>query len=154
MWMKRGLFFLFTALSLWAAPYSVAQKIAPIEVEDQFGIKHSLNTIPKTFIFVFEKEGSEIVNECLGKQRRSYLAEHQALYLADISSMPAFVAEAFALPKMRQYLYTVLLIRDEEMGAKFPAEEGKVTLLRMDGNLIKAIEYVTTADELQKAIER
>ncbi|ADR35102.1 hypothetical protein Sulku_2443 [Sulfuricurvum kujiense DSM 16994] len=152
--MKKSIVLLLVALSVWAAPYTIGQSVMPLDLNDQFGKKIALKTMPKTLVMAFEKETSATVNDCLGKQNGTYLSEHHAAYIADISPMPTFIAEAFALPKMRKYPYTVLLIRDEETGLKFPAQEGKITVLRFEKNTLKAIEYVATADELKAAIEQ
>lgn len=152
--MKKVTVLALMVLSLWAAPYKLGQSVTPLDLNDQFGKHITLKTMPHTLVMAFEKGTSATVNDCLGKQNGAYLSEHKAAYIADISPMPTFIAEAFALPKMRKYPYTVLLIRDEEIGLKFPAQEGKITVLRLEGNVIKAIEYVTTADELKKAIEQ
>ena len=37
--------------------------------------------------------------------------------------MPGLVTKLFALPKMRKYVHTVLLIQDEQQGLKFPSKE-------------------------------
>jgi hypothetical protein len=152
--MNKVISLLLIALSVWAAPYKVAQKVMPLDLKDQFDKHIVLKTMPSTIVMAFEKGTSATVNDCLGKQNGAYLSEHKAAFVADISPMPTFIAEAFALPKMRKYPYTVLLIRDEEVGLKFPSQEGKITVLRLEGNVIKAIEYVTTADELKTAIEK
>lgn len=68
--------------------------------------------------------------------------------------MPSFIAEAFALPKMRHYPYAILLIRDEELGLRFPAQEGKITVLHFAANVLRRIEYVNTAEHLKAAIEQ
>ncbi|MFY9141872.1 hypothetical protein [Sulfuricurvum sp.] len=152
--MKKIIGALLVALSVFAAPYKIGQSVMPLDLKDQFDKHIVLKSMPKTLVMAFEKGTSATVNDCLGKQNGTYLTEHKAAYIADISPMPSFIAEAFALPKMRKYPYTVLLIRDEEIGLKFPAQEGKITILRMEGNMIKSIEYVATADELKTAIEK
>lgn len=142
------------SLNLWGVPYTVGSTVEPIVLEDPFGVKHNLITMPELFILAFEKETSAVVNECLSKQENTYLSSHKAKYIADISQMPTFVADAFALPKMRKYPYPMLLIRDEEVGLKFPAQEQKITLIRLRGNVIQKIEYVSSVDELKTAIEK
>jgi len=152
--MKKVIWMWVFAASIWAAAYTVGEPVKTFDLQDQFGKHHSLNKMPKTLVMAFEKGTAATVDECLGKQNADYLPAHHTVYIADISPMPGFIAEAFALPKMRKYPYTVLLIRDEEFGLKFPAQEGKITLLRFEGNILRAVEYVTTADELKKAIEQ
>ena len=152
--MKKAVAWLMIASALWSAPYRVGEALPAMALNDQFGKTHTLKEMPKTVIMAFEKGTAAMADELLGKQTAGYLAAHHAVYIADISPMPGFIAEAFALPKMRKYPYTVLLIRDEETGLKFPAADGKVTLLRMEGNVIRSVEYAETADELKAAIEK
>ena len=55
---------------------------------------------------------------------------------------------------MRKYPHTVLLIRDEEQGVKFPGEEGKITVMKFRGNFLTKVQFVETAEQLKKAIEQ
>ncbi len=142
------------AAGVWAAPYSVGQQVPPMELSDQFDQKHLLQTIPDIVVMVFEREASATVNGYLSQQEKGYLEKRNAAFVADISQMPRFVAESFALPKMREYPYAVLLIRDEEQGLLFPGEEGKITVMKFRGNILTQIQYVTTAAELKAAIEQ
>lgn len=152
--MKKALFLLISCVIAWAAPYQIGEPVKALTLEDQFGKKHTLKEYPRTVVMAFEKETAATANDLFGSQKNDYLSEHHALYIADISPMPSFIAEAFALPKMRKYPYAILLIRDEETGLKFPAAEGKITILRMEGNAIRSIEYAATAEELKAAVEK
>lgn len=141
------------AIAALGAPYRVGESIVPLSLEDQFGKKHSMKTMPKTLILAFEKNAGMMANEYLASQEAGYLTRYKAALVADISQMPKFVAESFALPKIRKYAHPVLLIRDEEFGMKFPAEEDKLTIFRFEGNTLASIRYITTAAELKEVIE-
>lgn len=152
--MKKVIIAFLAAASLWAAPYQVGQSVMPLDLSDQFGKKHTLKAMPKTLIMAFEKGTGATVNEYLADKGKGYLAKHKAAFVADISLMPNFITESFALPKMRKYPHTVLLIRDEEQGLRFPGEEGKITVMKFRGNFLTKIDFVTTASELKSAIEQ
>lgn len=152
--MKKIIILFLISLSVWGSPYSIGERMEPIELVDQFGNKKHLPSMFEFLIFASDKETSLIVHECLSKQNAEYLSSHKAAYIADISMMPTFIAEAFALPKMRKYSYRMLLIRDEEMGLKFPSLEQKITLIRLRSNVIQSIEYLSSAKELQASIEQ
>lgn len=152
--MKKTFIALMSAVGLWAAPYTVGQSLTPLDLHDQFGKHHILKVMPHTLIMAFEKGTGATVNEYLAAQGGGYLAKHNAAFVADISQMPNFITQAFALPKMRKYPHTVLLIQDEEQGLKFPAEEEKITVMTFKGNFLRNIRYITTADELKQAIEQ
>lgn len=152
--MKKIVMAVLVAASIWAAPYSVGQSVSPLDLNDQFGKRHSLKVMPHTLIMAFEKGTGATVNEYLAAQGKGYLAKVNAAFIADISQMPNFITQAFALPKMRKYPHTVLLIQDEEQGLKFPAEEEKITVMKFRGNFLTKIEFVTTAAEIKQAIEQ
>jgi hypothetical protein len=152
--MKKVIIVLFLAFSVWAAPYKVGQSVMPLDLSDQFGKRITLKVMPKTLIMAFEKGTGATVNEYLTVQEKGYLAKNKAAFVADISQMPKFITESFALPKMRKYTHRVLLIQDEEQGLDFPYQEGKITIMKFRGNFLTKVDFVTTADELKKAIEQ
>lgn len=152
--MKKVIVLLIIAVSVWAAPYKVGQSVMPLDLNDQFGKRITLKVMPKTLIMAFEKGTGATVNEYLTVQEKGYLAKNKAAFVADISQMPKFITESFALPKMRKYTHTVLLIQDEEQGLNFPAQEEKITVMKFRGNFLTKIEYISTAAELKKAIEQ
>lgn len=151
--MKKIIFLLVIAVSVWGAAYNVGQSIQPLNLKDQFGKIHSLKEMPHTLIMVYEKGTSATVNEYLSLQDKGYLNAHNTAFIADISGMPSFITTAFAIPKMQKYPHIVLLIDDEEFGLKFPGQEEKITVIKLKGNVIQFIDYISTADELKKAIE-
>lgn len=152
--MKKVMILLFMAMSLWAAPYKVGQSVMPLDLNDQFGKRYTLKMMPKTLIMAFEKGSGATVNEYLTAQEKGYLAKNKAAFVADISQMPKFITESFALPKMRKYTHTVLLIQDEEQGLNFPYQEDKITVMKFRGNFLTKVEFIETAEQLKKAIEQ
>ncbi len=152
--MKKVIILLCAAIALCAAPYKVGQSVMPLDLTDQFGKKHALKAMPKTLIMAFEKGTGATVNEYLAAQDKGYLAKNKAAFVADISQMPKFITESFALPKMRKYPHTVLLIQDEEQGLRFPGEDGKITIMKFRGNFLTKVEFISSASELKQAIEQ
>lgn len=152
--MKNVIMLLWIAVSVWAAPYTVGQSVMPLDLNDQFGKHVALTTMPKTMIMAFEKKTAATVNEYLAARENGYLSKNKAAFVADISQMPKFIAETFALPKMRNYTHAILLIQDEEEGLKFPYQEEKITVMKFRDNILTAIEFISTAEELKKAIEQ
>lgn len=152
--MKKIIMAVLVAASVWAAPYSVGQSVTPLDLKDQFGKRHTLKVMPRTLVMAFEKGTGATVNEYLAAQGKGYLAKNNAVFIAEISQMPNFITKAFALPKMQKYPHTVLLIQDEELGLKFPAEEEKITVMTFKGNFLRSVQYISTAAELKQAIEQ
>lgn len=152
--MKKVFIFLAVTMALWAAPYKIGQSIMPLNLVDQHGKRSTLKVMPKTLIMAFEKGTGATVNEYLAAQGKEYLKKNNAAFVADISQMPNFITETFALPKMRKYPHTVLLIRDEEQGVNFPYQEDKITIMKFRGNFLTKVEFIETDAELKKAIEQ
>lgn len=152
--MKKIILAVVLAASVWAAPYSVGQSVTPLDLKDQFGKRHALKVMPRTLIMAFEKGTGATVNEYLAAQGKGYLEKNNAVFIAEISQMPNFITQAFALPKMQKYPHTVLLIQDEELGLKFPAEDEKITVMTFKGNFLRSIRYISSAAELKQAIEQ
>lgn len=152
--MKKVIMILLAALSLAAAPYKVGQSVLPLDLNDQFGKRVTLKVMPKTLIMAFEKGTGATVNEFLTVQEKGYLAKNKAAFVADISQMPKFITESFALPKMRKYTHRVLLIQDEQQGLNFPAQEGKITIMKFRGNFLTKIDFVDNEADLKQAIEQ
>ncbi len=152
--MKKVIISLLVALSVWAAPYKVGQSVMPLDLLDQHGKRSTLKAMPKTLIMAFEKGTGATVNEYLTVQEKGYLAKHKAAFVADISQMPKFITESFALPKMRKYTHRVLLIQDEEQGLNFPYQEGKITIMKFRGNFLTKVDFIDNESDLKKAIEQ
>ncbi|MDD2782373.1 hypothetical protein [Sulfuricurvum sp.] len=152
--MKKVIILMLAAFTLWAAPYKVGQSVMPLDLSDQHGKRVTLKVMPKTLIMAFEKGTGATVNEYLTVQEKGYLTKHKAAFVADISQMPKFITESFALPKMRKYTHRVLLIQDEEQGLNFPYQEGKITVMKFRGNFLTKIDFIENTSELKKVIEQ
>ena len=152
--MKKVIITLFLTLTMWASPYKVGQSVMPLDLSDQYGKRVTLKVMPKTLIMAFEKGSGATVNEYLTLQEKGYLTKHKAAFVADISQMPKFITESFALPKMRKYTHRVLLIQDEAQGVDFPYQEGKITVMKFRGNFLTKVDFIDSEAELKKAIEQ
>ena len=90
----------------------------------------------------FEKETSIAISNYLKTQPASFLTTHHAKYISDISSMPTIITNMFALPKMRDYPFELMLIYDD-FGKQFNREEEKITVFSIDHGVIKSIRFIT-----------
>ncbi|MGW8168490.1 MAG: hypothetical protein ACWGHH_00540 [Sulfurovaceae bacterium] len=143
-----------TIVIVFANEYQVGQSIKPVILNDQFGAIYNIDKMPRTIIITFEKEPSDVLNEYLSKQSEGYLEKNNAVFIADISGMPAFVSKSFALPKMKEYKYKVLLITDENEGAMYPYQEGQITIIKTENDRIKSINFTDKLSQLNKMIEK
>ncbi len=113
--------------------------------------------IPKKtelIIIAFEKDTGALVNNYLKTKNKYYLQKNHSIYIADIHAMPSIITTMFALPKLKKYKHLIYLHYDEKFQKDVPSKEEKVTLLRLENRKIVDISFISTASELQTAIER
>lgn len=138
---------LLCALPLLAfADLKVGDRFPDIEFEDQFDVKQTIENSDTLVLMSFDKKVSEQVNKFLATQSKDFLESHNSRYIADISGMPGLITKMFALPKMRDYNYRLLLIKDEENAEYFEQAEGKLTVYKLQDGLIQGVETVNPAD--------
>jgi len=131
--------------ALFANSFNVNSPIGSFEMTDQFDKKHTVNAAVKTIIVSFEKDTSANLNEFLEKQEAGFLEKNNAAFIADISGMPSIITKIFALPKMRNYNYNILLITDEE-DKRFLQKEEKLTVYKIENGVITSVEYAGKED--------
>ncbi len=146
--MKKVLLSLIFVVSMFAE-FKVGDKIENFILPDQFDNNLTFNSQVKTVIIAFDKDVAVNINDFLKTKDKNFLANHKALFIADISSMPTFVTTMFALPKMRKYPYSVMLIYDD-FGKKFNRQENKFTVYKLKDLKIEEILYFSDTKELEK----
>lgn len=124
------------------ADFNMGDTLPKIKLQDQFGQEFKVEDTDTLLIMAFEKDLSVVVNEFLKQQPGSYLATHHAKYISDISTMPSFITTMFALPKMKKYPFSVMLIYDD-FGKQFNRVEGKITIYKLKKNKIEEIRYIS-----------
>ena len=82
------------------------------------------------------KKANAVLNG-LGKE---YLGNKKAVYIANIYGMPG-IGRAFALPKMKKYAHQIILGDDAALIARFPEQQGKVTVIALSGGNVKSVSY-------------
>ena len=123
------------------ADFKVGDKLPDITLLDQFDKEFTVEDKDTLVIMAFEKDISVVVNEYLKTKPGTYLASHNAKFISDISTMPALITSMFALPKMKKYPFSVMLINDD-FGAQFNRKEGMITIYILKKHTIEEIRYV------------
>ncbi|MDD5372975.1 MAG: hypothetical protein PHO62_06075 [Sulfurimonas sp.] len=108
----------------------------------------------KLVIVSSQKATGALVNEYLDSQSPDYLQKNRAVFIADINKMPTIVTKMFALPKLRKYKHPIYISNDERFEEVVPSKDDRVTLLYVENSIIKNISYISTKEELKKAIEK
>ena len=151
--MKAAALMLLCLLSTAALALEPGERLAPWTLLDQHDAPYTLNEQTRVLLVARDIDGAKLVNAALEGKPKGYLNERQAIFLADISRMPRVIASLFALPKMRDYSYRILLDRDARIAPRYPAGEGEVLWLQLDGLQIVSQQAFTRADDLRQALE-
>jgi hypothetical protein len=150
-----GALLLVLAATLAAAePYAVGGTLRPFSLEDQHGDQAAVGERTRVLVFSRDMDAGDIVKGALADAEQRYLDEHGAVYVADISGMPALVSRMIAVPRMRERKYRVLLDRDGAVGRDLPYVGKRPTVVALDQLRIVAIEHPATAAELRETLER
>ena len=138
---------LFASLLLAAslcAGAQIGQNFPTPVLPDQYDNFHQIGGDDQRVIVSFEKDISGAINDYLKTKPKGFLFDKRTKYVSDISPMPTVITNMFALPKMRDYDYPVLLIYDEK-GAKLDKRDGQITVYGIDNGVVTSIDYITPA---------
>ena len=108
---KKFLFTIFLGLSAFANSLTVGSDLPTLTIKDQFEKEHTVDANTKTIIFSATKAESATIKDFLTTKDKDYLTNNNIAYVADITGMPSLISKFFALPKMRDYSFSILLIQ-------------------------------------------
>ena len=131
----------------------IGDSIDTFTLEDQFGASQRVDKNTALVLFSRDMEGGELLSLALKDKPPDYLPERRAVYVADISEMPSFVARLFALPKMRKRAYPMLLDREGKVTKKFPDQKDHGTLIELNELKITNVEFFGDAGEIEARLE-
>lgn len=152
--LKKLLLTAFLALGLSAASLEVDSNIEDITIKDQFEKEHKLDTNVKTILFASDKGTSDLLRDYLLplSENKNILEENGAVYVADISGMPSLISKFIALPKMKKYPFSVMLLDDSNKD-NFTKEDGKIIVYSIEDGKVSKIEKISTSEELANIIK-
>ncbi len=136
-----------------ADPYAVGSQVAPLALADQHGAPHPLDESVRVVIFSREMKAGGVVKAALEKDGAAFLEANRAIYLTNVSGMPALVRSLFAMPGLRRRGYRIALDTTGESTKDFPSVEGKPTVLVLDRLRVVRLENPATPDELRRSLE-
>lgn len=134
-----------SAVPVAADQLAVEDKFPALTLHDQHDQPMAISKDTRLVLFAVEKPAADLVTAYLEKQPDDFLEGNAAVYLMDISGMPKMITRMFALPKMRNRPYRILLAEDEETLAFLPRHQNQVTVIRLEKGRVKSLDFV--ADE-------
>lgn len=135
-----------------AEPYAVGAQLEPLELPDQHGQTRHVDAGRRALLFTRDMDAGDVLKQALAADGKALLDAAGAVYVADVSRMPAFVRRMFALPRLRERPYPVLLDTEGTKTARLPGQAGKITFLVLDQLRIVEIRYLGTAEEVRSAL--
>ncbi len=147
--MKIIVIFLLLYGVLFADVLNVKDTFPYDSFNDQFDKKVAITPQTKKIIISFSKKNGKAVKTFL-QTHKGYLKKEQAVYLADVSSVPSLVMFLFMGPALKDNNFSIGLIEDEEIVEILPKVESKTTVISLDKMYIKSIKFV---DNLQSTVK-
>ena len=152
--MKRILLPLLLAGSLAAAAtLQPGEPLPPSRFKDQHEKSVTIAPDTRLIFFAAEMESSRLMAKALEALPPTALQQKNALYIADISSMPGLISTMAAVPKMQKMPYTVALVRFAKDGEHLPRKPGAVTVLTVDAGRVSAIDFARTAEQISSHLK-
>ena len=123
------------------AGFKVGDTFPTLHLSNQFEKQTDVTNKTRYILMAFEKDVSVETADFFKKQPKGFLEKKDLLYISDISSMPSFITSMFALPKMKKYPFSVLLINDDR-GEEFDKRDGMLTLYTLKHHKIIKIGFL------------
>jgi hypothetical protein len=134
-------------LAVRADPYAKGDTVKPFTAKDQHEQAYTFDAKSTRYLLVsHDMETGKTANGALTVLGKDHLASKKAVYIANIHGMPG-VGRMFALPKMKKYNHRIILGDDAALIANFPAQQGKVTVLELEGGKVRSVQYWDPATE-------
>ena len=125
-----------------AAELQVGDTLPAITLKNQHDKPVTVAADAQTLLFTIEKPASDLVNTYLLKQDKACLTTHKAYFLADISGMPSMITKMFAIPKMQERPYDILLAYDAKESDFMPRQKDHVTLVKARAGKVESILFI------------
>ncbi len=151
--MKTAALVLLCLISASAMALETGERLAPWTLLDQHDKAYTLDDQLQVLLVARSMDAAKLLDTALQGKPKGYLEQRHTVFLADISRMPKVIGSLFAIPKMRDYNYRVLLDRDARIVPRYPADNASVLWLDLRQGQLQGQRSFTDAQELAKALE-
>ena len=133
----------------------VGKNITDLTLNDQFNKSHTINADKYKLIFSFSKVSTHICNNFFITKTPTYLKNHHAYFISDISSVPSILRSIFIMPDLEEFKHIVLLLDDDSLAESFRKnmDVEKIVVVYVLNKKITEIKTITTEEELRKTLE-
>ncbi len=129
----------------------VGKSLSDLKLKDQNEKPQTVEADTKVIFFSFSKPTGHACNDFLEKKPANYLAEHKALYVADVSAAPSLIKKMFILPDLKDLKFPILLINDDALSAAYlkGMNKEKIVVVLLDNGTITKIENLKDTKALE-----
>lgn len=124
-----------------------------LNLNDQHDQPYALPENARILLVTATKSAGGVANEVLKGIPREEQERRGIVYVADVSGMPSLVTSMFALPKMRDYGYRIMIGAEAEQTAMLPRAEDEVTLIELEQGKLKSVEKLRDAEALKARLD-
>lgn len=130
------------------------ERLLPWTLLDQFDKAYTLDQQARILLVARNMTGAKLLKAALEGKPKGFLEARQAVFVADVSRMPAVISTLFAVPAMRDYNYRVLLDSQSRVASRYPAAEDQVLWLDLERGVLRDSRTFTDAQALRQALEQ
>ena len=130
------------------------ERVLPWTLLDQFDKAYTLDQQARILLVARNMTGAKLLKAALEEKPKGFLEARQAVFVADVSRMPAVISTLFAVPAMRDYNYRVLLDSQSRVASRYPAAEDQVLWLDLERGVLRDSRAFTDAQALRQALEQ
>lgn len=135
-----------------AAPVVVGQPLPTLAVKDQHDQVWQVPATAELLIYSASREASSRLQAILKQQGPDFLASRRAVYLANMSRMPAFITRTMALPSLRDEPFRLGVVMDDKLTADWPVKDDAVTLITLKEGKVTGIVFATDDATVRRAL--
>jgi hypothetical protein len=131
-----------------AAPLRSGDPLPSLPLKDQHAKSLPVPADTRLIFFAAEMTSSKLMAKALEGLAPTALRDGKAIYIADISSMPAPISIIVAVPKMQKLPYAIAVVKDANETAALPRKPGAVTVVKTQAGRVSAVDYAATAEQV------
>jgi len=134
----------------------VNNSLEKLALSDQHAKPTPITKETQKIIFAFSKDVGHDCNDFLATKDANFLAEHNAMFVADVSAAPSMIRSMFIMPGLRDFEHTILVIDEEEISNKYKIADKaeKIVLVSLENFIITKIEYLDTVQEIEANLQQ
>ena len=129
-------------------PVQTGTSLPDMVLTDQHDERMTVGRETRIIFVATEMAASAMMTKALEALPSTTLKERQAVYIADISSMPQPISTIVAMPRMRKLAYRIAVVRHARDLAHLPRKPGSVTVVSTDGGTVRAVDFASSPEAI------